>query len=488
MSKSKVKAAEPADVPFSETDQVTQDADHEVVSSQPLTVVVTADQKAKNEIARFNIQRAWIAARKKEYENLKIAGVDDKAGQKSVHAAWQEIRGKRLLVASKHKEIKADYLQITRAIDGEKNELTTLLEEIENPLKAELDRIETEREEIKMRAENELQARLQTRVTELLEAGMAFNGFLYCIGDTISMDVVTLKGMDDATFMGLKNKVVEVKAAIDQAAADKAAAEQAEKDRLEKQRLELQAKEEALQKREREMQERLDKIEREEARQLLERNQARAKSLEDLGMQFSQSNQVFQFGTFDGGRVAIPIGAVTTPADEDWNRVFKGLTEDILAIKIKQERADADRKELEDKRAQLERRTAERVAELKALGFVFALGNYIKYPKHAGSGLVTMQSETVKTWDAEAWEATKKTAMDQIAATVKADDLQDQKLAEEAEAERLAGMNDSQRIKEYVEKINAALKVPTLKTKKAQMAVAKYNNAVSLLGADLMKY
>jgi hypothetical protein len=168
-------------------------------------VELSADEKAAREVQRFDVARAWIAEKKEAYSGLKISGVDDKEGTKAVHAAWQEIRAKRLAVSKTHTAIKADYLTITRAIDKEKNDLTDLLEEIENPLKAEMDRIETIKEEEKKKVEREKAQKLQGRVNELLNTGMAFNGSYYAIGASISMDVVTLQNMSDAdytTFLG----------------------------------------------------------------------------------------------------------------------------------------------------------------------------------------------------------------------------------------------------------------------------------------------
>jgi hypothetical protein len=294
------------------------------------------------------------------------------------------------------------------------------------------------------------------------------------------MDVVTLKGLPDADYAKLLQNVSQVKTQLDNAAAEKAAAEQAERDRIEKQRLEQEEKELALQRREKELQDKLDKIAQEEARQLLARNQARAKSLEGLGMTFSQSSQVFQYGSLDAGRVTLPIGTVTGLEDELWAGELATITDRIKEMKDTQAKADADRKELEEKRAELERRNTARITELKALGFVFAHGDYVKRARHDRNGEVTVQQNFVKESNPETWEGFVVDLKKSIAEQAEEDNKEDKRLAEEAEAERVAGLNDGQKIREYLDKVTAAAqKAPTLKTKKAKDALANYHQALS---------
>ncbi len=210
--------------------------DAQDVKQENLPAVLTPEQKAKQEVARYDIARKWIATKKKEYLALKINGPDDKENYKIVEKAWQEIRGKRLQVAKTHKTIKEDYLIITRAVDGEKNELTELLQEIETPLNAELERIDNIKKEEAERVEREAQEKLQGRVATLLENGMAFTGSYYTIGETVSMDVVTLKGLKDEEFSKLLETVQTAKKVIDDAAAEVERKAQEERDALQKQK------------------------------------------------------------------------------------------------------------------------------------------------------------------------------------------------------------------------------------------------------------
>lgn len=215
MSKTKKGTAKNADAAI-------VDIPHEVIESpngQPAEkalIILSAEQKAEQEIARFDVNREKILEVKEKFKDLTIAGVDDTTGYKAVEKAWQGLRNMRLAVEKKHKEVKADYLTITKAIDGHKNELVELIQEDggEKHFGQMLEDIDKQKEELKNKKEREDQERLQGRVNELLANGMAFNGSFYAIGDAITMDVVSIKNMDDSAYNGLLSRVKELNAAM----------------------------------------------------------------------------------------------------------------------------------------------------------------------------------------------------------------------------------------------------------------------------------
>lgn len=317
--------------------------------------VLTPDEKANMEVAKFKDlfpaqvkHREWIATKKEECKDLKIAGLDDKVGFKTVEKAWQDIRNTRLSVEKKHKEIKYEYLTISKAIDKEKNELVVLLEEIEKPLKDELTRIEDEKKEIETRNEREAQEKLQSRVVALMDAGMKFNGSYYAIGGTISIDAVTLKVMIDDDFNKLKEKVVieqnNIQAEIDRIQAEKDAEllrlqEQKEAQELAQKKLLEDAAELARQKKE---------LQDEKDAMLKTRTDARIASLEAMGMVYDYKQNWFVFNQKSiEGRAVVTTIAVNGLSLELWNAEIKTISKSILDLKEMQ--ADADKKAKEAK-------------------------------------------------------------------------------------------------------------------------------------------
>lgn len=234
---------------------------------------LTTEMVIAREVKRYNIADAAIEQYKKEFKKLKIKGIDDKEGYKKVKEAWQTVRGKRLEVSAKHKDIKEDYLKIARAIDGEKNRLTELLEPLEDELKGKMDAIDEAKEAEKLRKAKEEEDRLNLRVEKLCELGATMQQGYYRLGDTIAMDIATLRSMTDEQYTSLHSaaslKAAEIKA--DQEKKDKEKKD--EQDRMDKQR-EEQA---ATQKRLKDQQDELDR----QKKQLEEQQRQAAQAIKD---------------------------------------------------------------------------------------------------------------------------------------------------------------------------------------------------------------
>lgn len=319
--------------------------------------IMTADQVADNEVKKFDLALAWIEQRKKEYSVLTIAGVDDKEGYKAVENAWREIRQKRLAVANKHKELKADYLVITRKIDGAKNQFTELLEEIESPLKAKLDEIEKIKEEEKNKAEREIQERLQARVTELLASGMKFDGSFYSIGEAVSMDVVTLKDMSEENYSRLLGIVKEK--------------HQAELDRIQAEN-EAKAKEAAeieQKRKDNELAEQKLADEREAIKK--ERRDGRSEILISKGLAYNKILGCWEY-IFEGEKEQFKTADLGELDAPNWAALVEQVVNRVSLVKNraaeKAEKAEADRLAAE-KSLQIQKTFFARTSQLLALGF-----------------------------------------------------------------------------------------------------------------------
>lgn len=171
---------------------------------------ITVEDVISTEIKKFNLADAKIAELKEKFKDLKISGVEDKDGYKSVSEAIKIVRTYRTGVEKVRKQIKEDYLKTGRAIDEEAKRLTASLEEIENPLKDKKQEIDDEIQAEKDRQEAEAQAKTDKRVEELEAVGIKFDGRFYSIGEDISVDIVTIKDFTDEQFAEFKNRVSAV--------------------------------------------------------------------------------------------------------------------------------------------------------------------------------------------------------------------------------------------------------------------------------------
>ena len=168
---------------------------------------LSTEEFIQNEIRKYSVADAVIAEYKEKFKGLKIKGIDDKKGYQAVKEARSIMRKLRTGVEDKRKELKADSLKIGAGIDGEAKRLTMLIVEVEDPLKDKLEKIDTEIQAEKEKAEKEAEEKLNARVKELEEVGLKFDGSFYSIGENISVDIVTIKDFSDEVFAEFKARV-----------------------------------------------------------------------------------------------------------------------------------------------------------------------------------------------------------------------------------------------------------------------------------------
>jgi len=123
------------------------------------------------QLALFSPADSAIAVMRDEYMPLTIAGLDDAAGYRRVHAARMIVKDRRIQIEKKRKELKADALEYGRKVDGEAKRLTALLEPIETHLLQEEKAIDDEKERIRnearLKAEAEEQARREAEAARI---------------------------------------------------------------------------------------------------------------------------------------------------------------------------------------------------------------------------------------------------------------------------------------------------------------------------------
>ena len=86
----------------------------------------------ESELKKYNIADATIEAMSKSYMVLTVHNPNDRKGYAVVHEARMEVKGKRVDVEKKRKDLKADAVKFGRAIDGEAKRITALLKPIED--------------------------------------------------------------------------------------------------------------------------------------------------------------------------------------------------------------------------------------------------------------------------------------------------------------------------------------------------------------------
>lgn len=459
-------------------------------SANAITVeILSPDQIVKNEIARFDVALAAIEEYKTKYSGLKIADMQDKEGYKNVYAAWQFIRGKRLAVEKMHKVIKSDYLTISRGIDQHKNKLVSLLEPLENELGDELERIDKLIEDEKNREEMERQKRLQGRVAELLGQGMQFNGMYYCIGETISMDVVALKNFSDHEYSVFLQRVQNENKKQTEA---KAEAERLELERIaqiENQKREQEAERLRLQRQAEEM-------EQQRAQMRKERTDLRGQILKNAGFQQAGVSFVYKTQFADVQPVVVTIGDFQDLTGDDWDKKFFDLKAETTEIrKLSEEREQAET----EKRAAAEKERLERVArmaarekDLFALGMLRGDGSFfIRTETYGDTNFFTFENiSEVQDWP-EFLEETKQALLKTRAQDVENKATRQREAEEQKEAaerDRIAAMSDIEKVKEFVFKLEQLARMkPELKNKKIAAAWDLFGGAIDNAKEMLLK-
>ena len=183
-------------------------------------------------IVEYDITNAAIAQMESIYMGLTITDLEDKDEFKAVHDARMVVKGHRVSVEKKRKELKKDALEWGRKVDGEAKRITELLEPIETHLQAEENKVVLEQRRIEAEEAEEEAKKRDKRFDDLLAVG-------------VSMPIMEIAVMTDDEFQCLlSDKTFE----FNEAEREKAEAEAAEKKRLAKEAAERKAEDERLKK------------------------------------------------------------------------------------------------------------------------------------------------------------------------------------------------------------------------------------------------
>lgn len=311
--------------------------------------VISPEEQLKTEIVKFNVSDSAIAAMKETYGGLKIAGPDDKDGYKKTREAWGEVRSTRTKLEKKGKELRDGYTVITKGIKKEEDRLIELLTPLEEQLYKEwkdIDEIKEQEKQAKIAAE---EAALNARLEQLIALGLQFMGGMWQLGETISVDIATLRAMPDDQFEKLKAAAQAKAEELAQAKAAAEAEKQREADRLKKEQDDLKAEQEKMRKEREAMEKERQEMAEQKKAALLQRFDSRIARLNNIGIKNSKNNvaMVFDNGFTDYSFMTSDFSDLS---NEDFEAFFS--------------RKEAMVKEANDKKAE---HVAQQKKELEAL-------------------------------------------------------------------------------------------------------------------------
>jgi len=180
------------------------------------------------DVVIYNITDAAIAEMESIYLCLEITDIEDKEQFDAVHSARMTVKGKRVEVEKRRKELKADALAYGKLVDTEAKRITGKLEPIESHLDAEERKVTDEQKRIKEIADRLEREMIDRRMESLLSFG-------------VNLPFFEVAAMDDGTFEMILTDAHVKYEAEQKRLAEEEAARKAESERLEKVRKEQEA-------------------------------------------------------------------------------------------------------------------------------------------------------------------------------------------------------------------------------------------------------
>ena len=417
---------------------------------------------------------------KEEASKIEIKGMEDKAGYKAAKEMLSKVKKTRTSVEAKRKDLKSEYLEIGRGIDGEAKRLTDSILEIEEPLSEKIRAIDNEIQIEKERKEREAEEKLKTRVEELLSIGLEFNGMLYVRGN-ISVDIVTIKNLNDKDYEVLKSKIILEKERLEKEEAER----KAEEERIEAERKAEAERVEAERIRQEEAQKKLDeereKFEREKAEYEKKIREERLVSRVDKLVADGASqddNSVYFIG--ESGNINYGKKLIEYWSEEEFIENREKLVHTIAQIKandqaIKLEREEEAKKnaKLEAEQKEAERVQAERQQKLDArLDAVTKLGLKFDGENTFAFHDINFDLLDLKTYSDEQFN-------DAIIGATKRKSEIEVELAKKAEEEKLAKLPDLDKIERYIQEVNS-ISIPAMATEEGAELLSAFRAEIKL--------
>lgn len=377
-----------SDLPFTPAEHIPQ----EQPAATTAVAVLSIEQVVNRDVAKLDMNKQKISVWKRQFASLTISGVNDKEGHKKVKEAKAILRSARTAVEGKRKEIKADYIAIGKGIDAAANEYTTLIEEIEANIDAQLtayDKLKKDDDEAK---EKEAARVLNERVDALKESGMAFDGSFYSIGDNIAMGLDAIKGMKDGDFMALNEKVKLEKIRLDKVAAEAAEAKRLEDEKQAQVKADQEKKAAEQKKIEDEQEAERKRLAKEAEDMRREKLQMREQMAHNAGLSFNPTSMAYEFSN---KYTAAPISITKDSMVAMESAAFsKFIADSSFLVTTAKNNADAAEKKEKQKNEMI----AGRLQKLAELGMT-KQGAWYTYKESTVTADAEFQEMTEAAWE-----------------------------------------------------------------------------------------
>ncbi len=318
----------------------------------------------EREIAKYDLPAAAIKKLEQEFMPLSVKSLDDEEGYAQVKEALRFMVSKRNEVEDKRKELKADSLKFGRAVDDEAKRLTLMLSPIELHLKAEKDKIDSEKKRIAEEEEARKQRVIVHRHEMLVGVGMVILGDIYYFENLITNEKVQLhklniETMDDNDFNEFVFNVGSIKVEVDNYLRE-------EKEKREREQQKIYEEQEVLRREQEAMRLQKEAMDREMQAMINSRNQVRKDSLLSLGIQYSEMTGFY----FYNGESIITHPEVQSIDSFEWEERLNDIKLKVDNLKIQEAEQKLERERVMQEQIEKlaeEQRLAKEKAEAEAI-------------------------------------------------------------------------------------------------------------------------
>ena len=352
----------------------------------------------EREIAKYDLPAAAIKKLEQEFMPLSVKSLDDEEGYAQVKEALRFMVSKRNEVEDKRKELKADSLKFGRAVDDEAKRLTLMLSPIELHLKAEKDKIDSEKKRIAEEEEARKQKVIIERHQMLVGVGMVVLEDIYYYENPITnegfkLHRLNIETMDDNDFNEFVFNMGKIKAEVDNTLRE-------EKEKREREQQKIYEEQEALRREQESMRLQKEAMDREMQAIINSRTQVRKQSILALGVEYSDLTGFYFFN----GQSIITNNEVQSIDSLEWEQRFDAIKLKVnnLIIQEAKDKLENDRlmreqveKLAEEQRLAKEKQEAEAIAEQNRLEAerVEGLSDVAKMAEYCDKLLATARPE-----------------------------------------------------------------------------------------------
>ena len=192
----------------------------------------------ETQVVEYDITKAAIKEMSNKFMPLCINGLDDTEGFEAVHNARMVVKGKRIEVEKRRKELKADALAWGKKVDSEAKKIFQLLKPIEDHLKAEEDSIVNEKKRLEEEKAALEQLRIQKRIDNFAKYGTTISYFDAAAMSDDEYSTALEKLKDE--YRAEQVRIAKEKRLEEERIAREEEARKAEDERLRKERAELE--------------------------------------------------------------------------------------------------------------------------------------------------------------------------------------------------------------------------------------------------------